>query len=160
MRQDRRAFRGDSPSAAAAACEAAAMRGDLDFVLRTGLPMEHGGDATDAEFQHTEVALPVALAALQLQRFDIAELAAAHVTSPFHRTLITALRAQVRQEDSAPFWREAVDLAGDDDLHLIQALSGLARTGALDLPRLEELRATRRLGRGDSSDRGDPCREV
>jgi hypothetical protein len=141
VRQDRRAFRGDSASAAAAACEAAAMRGDLDFVLRTGLPIEHGGDATDAEFRHADVALQVAMAAVQLQRFDIADLATANVTSPFQRKLVEALSAEVQQQDSAPRWRDAVDLAGDDRFHLVQALSGLARTGALDLPRLAELRA-------------------
>lgn len=139
VRDDQRRFRGDSAAAAAASCEAAGIRGDLDFVLRTGLPADLGGSATAEEFQHSDVAQQVALAALQLRRFDIAELATANVTSAFHRKLIEALSAQVRREDSTPFWREAVELATDNYTYLVQALSGLARTGAANLPRLEDL---------------------
>jgi tetratricopeptide (TPR) repeat protein len=140
VRDDRRLCRCDSAEAVAVSCEAAGVRGDLDFVLRVGLPQELGGTATAAEFEHTGVAFQVSMAALQLLRFDIAELAAANVTGAFHRKLLEALGAQIRRQDSSSLWREAVELAADDHEHLLQALSGLARTGPTDLPRLNDLR--------------------
>ncbi|WP_285690932.1 hypothetical protein [Actinoplanes sp. NBRC 103695] len=140
VRDDRRQCRADSAEAAAASFEAAAVRGDTDFVLRNGLPEELGGTATIEEFQHSDVAFHVAAAAMQQQRFELAQVAAANVTDAFQRKLLEALRAEVQGETSSAIWREAVNLAADNDEHLVQALNGLARTGATDLPRLDHVR--------------------
>ena len=47
-----------------------------------------------------------------------------------------------RRRDPQPLWQRAIDLAGDNDEHLAQALAGLAGSGAEELPRFEEF-ATR-----------------
>ncbi|WP_433790856.1 tetratricopeptide repeat protein [Actinoplanes sp. CA-252034] len=140
VRDDRRVWRSKSAEAVAVSCEAAGLRGDLDFVLRVGLPEELGGLASTAEFEDSNVAFQVAMAALRLLKFDIADRAATHVTSAFDRKLLEALGAQVRREDSSSLWREAVHLAANNHENLVQALNGLARTGTTDLPRLDDLR--------------------
>ncbi|MBE8523541.1 hypothetical protein ILP97_39665 [Amycolatopsis sp. H6(2020)] len=140
IREERRQWRGDSGAATAVSCEAAGIRGDLHFVLRTGLPSNMGGNATMEEFQNSDVSLQVCLAALQLRKYDIADAAAANVTSTFHQKLIEALRAESHNEATADLWLAAVASAADQIGHLAQALSGLARTGTSELPRIDEIR--------------------
>ncbi|MFC4135829.1 tetratricopeptide repeat protein [Hamadaea flava] len=138
-RNDRRVWQGDSSEAAALACQAANMRGDLKMVLHLGLAPEAGGTATPTEADASDVAEQVAYAAVFLGRIDIAEAAAGKVDSKFCRTQIRAMILDRQAVLSAPTWREAISLAGEDHYLLLLALIGLAKTGATDLPRIDEL---------------------
>jgi hypothetical protein len=137
-RDDRRVYRGDSAEAAALACQAAVMAMDRTGAIQIGTVAPDGAIPDEADA--SAVCEYVAIAAITLSRFDVAEDRIARVTEPFARARLDALLAEARGADPQPHILRALDAATDDQ-QLAQALHELARVGADHLPRLEELRA-------------------
>ncbi|MFG1971572.1 tetratricopeptide repeat protein [Nonomuraea fuscirosea] len=101
----------------------------------------YGDDgATRAEADHPEVVENLAVAALYIDDLDLARECMQRLSDQAARARVGALLAEAQGEDQSPFWLAAVAAAEDDD-QLGQALYGLAQSGAIELPRLEELAA-------------------
>lgn len=135
-RDDRRTYRGDSAEAVALACQAAVMVMDRAGAIELGTVGPDGATAEEAD--SPAVCEYVTLAAITLGDFDLARDRIARVTVPSVQARLEALLAEARGIDAQPYFRRAVELAVEDD-QLAQALVGMARSGAGDLPRLEEL---------------------
>ncbi len=136
-RDDRRTYRGDSAEATALACQAAVMAMDRTGAIQIGTVGPDGAIAVEADAP--AVCEYVAVAAITLREFDLAEERMTRVTEPFARARLDALLAEARGGDPLPHILRALDAASDDQ-QLLQALHELARTGAQHLPRLDELR--------------------
>lgn len=154
VRDRRRAWRGDTGPAVAAACDAMLHAERPKETVRLGTV---DGEATPREAAHPDVAakVGVALAMLggDLSGVDLAAL-------PEHRReVVLAQAARARGEDDEPHWRAAL-AAADSEPETATALGGLASTGTLDLPGMDAfeaehpsvaalMRATGEIKRGD-----------
>lgn len=135
VRDGCRVWRGDSGTAVAAACEAALHAGDLSAVVDLGTA---AGQATPKEASHPEVVARVAVAAAMLGRpVDTAALSA---LTEHDRERVLAQAARAAGEDDEGHWRAAL-MAAQDEPQRATALAGLAGTGTLSLPGLDELEA-------------------
>ncbi len=136
VRDDRRKWRGDSAAPTAAACEAAAVAGDLRSVLRLGTTE---GEATAEEARDPAVRKPVAVARLALGEGTASSLDLDGATA-HDQALVRALVAASAGLDAQTHYGAALAAAQDDSERLV-ALAGLARSGAEELPGLNEIEA-------------------
>jgi tetratricopeptide (TPR) repeat protein len=136
-RDDRRRYRGNSAEATELACQAALMAANLRDTIALGTAGDQG--ATEDEAASPRVREFVAVAAIQTGDLDLARESARLVSDHCVRATLDAHLAEAERRDSQPDWRRAIELAGDNDEYLARALAGLARSGAEQLPRLEEL---------------------
>ncbi|WP_238412305.1 MBL fold metallo-hydrolase [Saccharothrix deserti] len=134
-RDELRFCRADSVGAAALACQAAEAAGDFRAVLALGTAGPQG--ATAAEAASPQVRKYVVLARTWLgdppNDVTVDDMGEPHLVAA-----MKAVIADQRGEDPVPHWRQAAELASED-AHLARALLGLARSGEVDLPRLDEL---------------------
>ncbi|WP_433185641.1 PIN domain-containing protein [Actinoallomurus sp. CA-150999] len=138
-RNEQRAFRGNSAEAAELACQVAVLTMDPGDAITLGTVSDDGATADEAA--SPLVHEYVAMAAMQLGNLDLARDRARHVTDQAARARLEALLAEADGLDPGPHWQRAIELAGDNDEHLAQALVGLAGSGAEELPRFEEFQA-------------------
>ncbi|EIV94913.1 hypothetical protein [Frankia sp. QA3] len=137
-RDERRRYRGASVEAVELACQAAIITDDPDTILALGTVSENGATADEAD--SPLVREYVAVASIRLGDLAAAREQSQRVIDPSARARLEAMLAEAENRDSDPYWRRAIELAPNDD-HLRAALSGLADTGAVELPRFEEFAA-------------------
>lgn len=138
VRDERRTFRGKSAEALALLCQVRLLQQDPKAVIQLASYGETG--ATRAEADDPDVRECLAVAALHIGDRALACECKHHLTDEAAQARIGALLAEAEGGDPAPFWRQAISLAIEDE-QLGQALFGLAQTGSDDLPRLEEFAA-------------------
>lgn len=128
-RDARRAWRGETATAVAAACEAAFFAGDVEAVVELGTV---GGEATPREAASPDVLAKVAVA-LAARGKDVTQLDLSGLDA-YDRERVLAHSAENRGADSEPHWRAAVAAAAGDESKRAVALAGLAGTGTRDMP--------------------------
>lgn len=157
-RDDRRRWRGESAEAVAIACQAATMAEDYRAALAHG---RHGDDgaATAAEAADVRVRAHVGLASIALGLVDPAP---DLIGLPeFDQARLQALLDRAQGGNPEPAWRRAL-AAAENDQQRATALAGLAATGTVDLPGLQDfevaypgpgafVRATVDIARGDAA---------
>jgi len=141
-RDERRKWRGPSAEAAALAAEVAFSLGNVDEVLRIGLPRPDG-EASDSEASSAALAGVTALAAIASGRRDIAQNLADLVEPGSQQSLIRGwlLEADGDEEGASREYRSAYELA-TDPVDRRRILVALARMGEWPLPDWDQLAAS------------------
>lgn len=135
VRDERRGWRAPTADAAAVACEAALLAGDVGGVISLG--DDGDGSATAAEAADPSVRQFVILARA-LRGEPVADVEQGDAATPYMRARLRATIAERQGSDAIRLWKEALDAATEDDERAV-ALVGLARSGADELPGLDEL---------------------
>jgi tetratricopeptide (TPR) repeat protein len=133
-----RAMRSSSVQAVELACQAAYLDMSATRVIEIGTAGT--GEATIEEANSDIVRTLVASAALASSQFEISDRLIPEIEDSFHKPLLVAMSAEVKGNPSADLWRSALQQARNVR-ERGQALLGLARTGATELPGIEEVRS-------------------
>ena len=138
-RDARRTWRGNSAEPAAIACEASNVALDWEATITIGTVSDSG--ATVSEAAAADVQKHVAIAAVETGNLELAEQLISSIDDSHLRALLTGQLAEIRGEDAEPYYRTALEHAGNDDQRRADAILALATIGAADVPGLEELLA-------------------
>lgn len=131
--------RASSVSAVELASQAAYIDRAFSRVIQVGTPIT--GEATLEEAASDVVKTNVALAALARGLTDISSRLIPEIEDPFNKAFLLAASAEVRGSPASDLWHSALAQARDPH-ERVQALLGLARAGATDLPGIEEIGIT------------------
>ncbi|MEJ7744267.1 MAG: hypothetical protein WKF73_18060 [Nocardioidaceae bacterium] len=136
-RDIRRAFRGDSAEAVAQAYEIANILGESGEVINQHSP-DNDYHASPDEINDSRVCAKICIAGLITGNDSFVSEYSQFVTDPFERSRIQAFLTEKAGSGAEDAWLTTLQNAGDESQRA-QALSGLARSGATNLPGLDEL---------------------